>query len=349
MRMAKPPKFEREFAFLDGDFPLDVATWENHPDYPLHTHDFTVIVIVVHGSGINVVGKEEFPVKAGEVFVLHGTRPHGYRATKDLSVINVVYDRTLLNQVCFDVAGLPGYQALFVVEPVLRLAEGEIHRHMHLDVEELAKVRGLANELERELHAGMPRRAAVKFSDRHRMKTENSAMSSGEPGYRFIAMAHFMTLVGMLSRLYGTQPARESEKIMKIGRAISHMERHFEEEIDLSVLAQMVGMSDRNFYRFFGKVTNESPYSYLQRLRITKAAKLLQTTDKNVTEVAFQCGFNDSSYFARQFRRVLGVSPREFQAGAKPATPHDRAARNSVRAGTASKPGRRPARLKNGH
>jgi AraC-like DNA-binding protein len=50
-------------------------------------------------------------------------------------------------------------------------------------------------------------------------------------------------------------------------------------------------------------------------LRVAKGASILQTTDKNVTEVAFESGFNDSSYFARQFRRILGVSPRQFQAG----------------------------------
>jgi AraC-like DNA-binding protein len=79
----------------------------------------------------------------------------------------------------------------------------------------------------------------------------------------------------------------------------------------------MVGMSDRNFYRFFSRVKNESPLSYLQRLRIVKGAKLLQSTDMSVTEAAFECGFNDSSYFARQFRRILGVSPRQLQAGGR--------------------------------
>jgi AraC-like DNA-binding protein len=74
-------------------------------------------------------------------------------------------------------------------------------------------------------------------------------------------------------------------------------------------------MSERSFYRAFSMATGESPLTYLQKLRLTKAAEILQSTDKNVTEVAFECGFNDSSYFARQFRRVFGVSPRQFQAG----------------------------------
>ncbi len=100
---------------------------------------------------------------------------------------------------------------------------------------------------------------------------------------------------------------------MNIGRAISHMEKHYDEALDPVSLAKLVGMSYRNFHRIFQKVTEQTPSSYLQRLRITKAAHLLQTTDKSVTEVALQCGFEDSSYFARCFRQRLGVSPRTFK------------------------------------
>ena len=314
--MPKPVKFERELVFRDQSFPLDVLFLENHPDYPLHTHDFSVIAIVSQGSGTNIVGKEEHAIKAGDVFVLHGTRPHGYRDTKGLGVINIIYDRALLNKVRFDVTGLPGYQALFVIEPAMR-REGNFERHLVLGVDQLAKARMLAEALEGELYGSAPRRRAVRFSERHLTKSGNVAGSHGAPGHQFMAMSYFMALVGLISRGYNAEPTAESEKIIKIGRAISHMERHFDEELDLTELAKMAGMSSRNFYRFFSKVTNESPLAYLQRLRIMKGAKILQTTDRSITEAAFDCGFNDSSYFARQFRRILGVSPREFQNGLK--------------------------------
>ena len=77
----------------------------------------------------------------------------------------------------------------------------------------------------------------------------------------------------------------------------------------------MVGMSVRNFYRFFCEVTRETPHAYLQRVRLARGATMLQTTDKSVLEVALECGFSDGSYFARQFRGAYGISPRQFQAG----------------------------------
>ena len=106
-RSPKPVKFEKELVFSDRNFPLAVFILDEHPDYPLHVHDFSEIVIIAHGRGVNVVGDEEFPLKAGDVFVHHGGRPHGYRDTKNLGLINVIYEQSLLQRVRFDVAGLP--------------------------------------------------------------------------------------------------------------------------------------------------------------------------------------------------------------------------------------------------
>jgi AraC-like DNA-binding protein len=312
--MTEAVKFERELVFFEKDFPLDVFILEDHPDYPPHVHDFSVIVIVSHGHGVNIVGDEEFPVKAGDVFVHHGGRPHGYRENSNLGVINLIYDQALLQKVCFDVVGLPGYQSLFVVEPAM-VNEGHYERHLTLGMTELAKARSLAEMIEKELYGDAPRRRAVRFEERHRTKSDTMTVRRDAAGHRFMAMANFMTLIGLISRAYNAEPTVESERIMRIGRAIAYMESHFDEGVTLPVLARMVGMSERSFYRAFSMATGESPLTYLQKLRLTKAAEILQSTDKNVTEVAFECGFNDSSYFARQFRRVFGVSPRQFQAG----------------------------------
>lgn len=309
--MPKPVKFERELVFRTRDFPLDVSTWENHPDYPMITHDFCEIAIVLRGTAIKLVDQQEFPLKAGDVFALQGRRPHGYRDTRNLTLINITYDHALLDSVRFDVANLPGYQEMFLVEPDQR-ARGN-YRVMHLDMEQLEEVRTLAQAIEKELHPGNSRRRAVRYQDRRLTAISTSAAPPLDRGCQFVAMAHFMVLVGFLSRWRSFKPTLVSEKIINIGRAINHMEMHYDEPLDPVSLAKMVGMSYRNFHRIFQKVTEQTPSSYLQRLRITKAAHLLQTTDKTVTEVAFQCGFDDSSYFARCFRQRLGVSPRAFK------------------------------------
>ena len=310
-RSPKPVKFERDLVFPERNFPLDVLILDDHPDYPLHVHDFTVIVIVSHGRGINVAGKEEFPVKAGDVFVHHGGRPHGYRDTHNLGVINVIYEPSLLNRVRLDVASLPGYQALFVVEPALS-RRGQYARHLTLGVRELSEAREIAEAIERELHGDAPRVRSVRYEERHETRHDRRA-SHRAPGHRFMALAQFMTLVVLLSRAYNTTPTVESERIMRIGRAIAHLESHYGEDLKPAELAKLVGMSVRNFYRFFCEVTRETPHAYLQRIRLARGAAMLQTTDKSVIEVALDCGYSDGSYFARQIRSAYGISPRQLQ------------------------------------
>jgi hypothetical protein len=80
--------------------------------------------------------------KAGDVFVHHGARAHGYRDTVNLGLINVIYEPSLLQKVRFDVVGFPGwfpgYQSLVVVEPAMR-REG---RHLlTLGIRKLARAR----------------------------------------------------------------------------------------------------------------------------------------------------------------------------------------------------------------
>jgi AraC-like DNA-binding protein len=67
--------------------------------------------------------------------------------------------------------------------------------------------------------------------------------------------------------------------------------------------------------RVFRKATGQTPIEYLVRLRIQKAMELLRTTDRTITEIAMDVGFNDSNYFARQFRRLTDRSPRAFRLG----------------------------------
>ena len=83
--------------------------------------------------------------------------------------------------------------------------------------------------------------------------------------------------------------------------------------VTLDELVEISGMSRRNFIRTFEETTGSSPIKYLIDLRIREASRLLRSTDKSVTDIAFDVGFADSNYFSRQFRSALGISPREYR------------------------------------
>ena len=58
-----------------------------------------------------------------------------------------------------------------------------------------------------------------------------------------------------------------------------------------------------------------TPIAYLNRYRVRQAKALLEAGDKSITQVAMEVGFSDSHYFARVFRREVGVSPSSYQRG----------------------------------
>lgn len=85
------------------------------------------------------------------------------------------------------------------------------------------------------------------------------------------------------------------------------------QELDVSVIYQALGMSRANFYRKVKAVTGLSPIELIKNIRLEAGAKLLKESSMNVSEVAQHVGFSSRSYFARSFKTVYGMSPTEYQ------------------------------------
>ncbi len=73
------------------------------------------------------------------------------------------------------------------------------------------------------------------------------------------------------------------------------------------------GGSRRHFTRLFRQLTGESFAEHIERLRAEHAARLLRETARNVTLIAFECGYEDLSGFSRAFRRQTGMAPLQFR------------------------------------
>lgn len=281
------PTIVREFVFKQNDFPLAVHLNPGHPDYPSHRHEFDELVIIKSGSGVNSVDGIDYPLQAGDVFMITKGLAHAYSRMNHLTCYNVYFDSRQLDLKRWITRSLPGFQALFVVEPSYRRKK-EFNSRLRLSQEQLLHVWSLAESLE-------------------------LTLSEEKPGFRFIALARFMEIVGLLSRYYEETSHSDSRKVLRIAKAISHMEANFSEEVTIGSLSQIAHMSPRNFHRVFLSATGKTPAAYLIGLRVMEAAHLLESTGKTITEIAFECGFTDSNYFARQFRSLMKESPSEFR------------------------------------
>jgi AraC family L-rhamnose operon regulatory protein RhaS len=91
------------------------------------------------------------------------------------------------------------------------------------------------------------------------------------------------------------------------------LERRFFETASLDQVAQRLGMSRRRFTQLFRQVTGMAWLDRIQQLRVEHAKHLLAETNRSVTAVAFECGYEDLSSFYRAFRRTTGSSPQKWR------------------------------------
>ena len=69
--------------------------------------------------------------------------------------------------------------------------------------------------------------------------------------------------------------------------------------------------------RFFKELVGKTPIDYLNFYRIERACEMLISGEKNITETAFECGFNDISYFIKTFKKYKGIPPKQYISSIK--------------------------------
>jgi AraC family L-rhamnose operon transcriptional activator RhaR/AraC family L-rhamnose operon regulatory protein RhaS len=287
MANAMPHTLKSTDWFSADGFPIAIERREPQQPFPRHRHEFSEIVVVTGGKGLHMVGRESWPLAAGDVFVIGGPRTHEYRELENLSLINILFRPEKLRLDLADLAQLPGYHALFALEPVWRRRH-QLKSRLRLTPRDLGGVLALVDDLDEEL------------------KTR-------APGFGFLGTALFMQIVGYLSRCYGRSQNPDSRNLLRIAESITHLEAHTDRPVHLDQLAKLARMSKRSFLRAFRAATGVTPIAYWIQLRINQAAALLRSGSDPITEIAFRVGFTDSNYFTRQFRKLTGLSPRRYR------------------------------------
>lgn len=107
---------------------------------------------------------------------------------------------------------------------------------------------------------------------------------------------------------------RQKEKLERqLGDVLCYMREHFQEDLSLKNLADTAHMSEGQFCRSFKRLTGSTPFTWLNRFRIMESCVCLSGSDKKIGEIAMQCGFNNISYFNREFLRVMKVTPSAYR------------------------------------
>lgn len=103
---------------------------------------------------------------------------------------------------------------------------------------------------------------------------------------------------------------KDSERISLV---LNYLNTQYDAEISTRFIAEQVGLTPNSFCRMFKKITKKTFLEFVNEFRIQKASALLERSDKNISEVMYLCGFNDLSYFSKQFKKFNGMTPSAYQ------------------------------------
>jgi AraC-like DNA-binding protein len=106
------------------------------------------------------------------------------------------------------------------------------------------------------------------------------------------------------------EPSGYSPAIVKV---MDWLALHLDENVSVSDLADVAGLSPSHFRRGFHREVGSSPRDYVTQMRLERAKRLLAETDRTITEMAFELGFSTSAYFTAVFHRVTGMTPTQFR------------------------------------
>lgn len=143
------------------------------------------------------------------------------------------------------------------------------------------------------------------------------AMASRKEGFQLTVLGALYQMAGAVfsEKYYNpipVQPPRNHRRIVQLKTALEFMESSYNTQITLEEMADSVNMSPKYFCRFFQEMTHRTPVDYLNYYRIERACYQLLTTDQSITEVAYNSGFNDLSYFIKTFKKYKGTTPKKY-------------------------------------
>lgn len=95
--------------------------------------------------------------------------------------------------------------------------------------------------------------------------------------------------------------------------ATSFLITHYKQKLTLQDIADHVGISSYHLGRLFKQETSKTPRSYLEKIRVDKAANLLKSTDRTHLEICYEVGFQSPSNFYKAFRRLINCTPGEYR------------------------------------
>lgn len=295
MNTAEREKEKVEFRYYEIPRKLPLIAllgerWETrYGKDPMHFHNYMEIGFCHHGEGIMYLGNEGVRYRDGIVTIIPRNFPHHTKSKK--------------NEV-------EKWEYLFIdTERFIK----EVYRNQPV----------MAERMLQRLHSRMFLTSkeddpVIERSVRYLLEE----MRSKNEFYREAVQGGLLVLLLHIIRLNTDIQSAEVEytkdgKLNGILQSLNYIENNYQNEIRVEHLASVSRMSETHFRRKFSEYMNTSPAEYVNLVRIEKACELLANTEDRLEDISRMTGFSTSGVFIRNFKKIVGMLPRDWRRAAR--------------------------------
>jgi AraC-like DNA-binding protein len=251
---------------------------------PHHYHPEYEIIYIKKSQGIRIVGNHIDNYKAGEIIILGPGLPH-YHV---LGMINDHDDNPI--------------ETIAVLFPESILTA-------NMDMPEFAPIKRILS----------PLKFGIELTG-STLTTVQAVLEKMTIAPRFNNFVYLLHIFGIIAeqdstfqRLSTVEYQNKKTYNDKTKHILDYLAGHYLEPLTIDGMAQLSGLSKTGFCNFFKTQTGITFSFYLNSLRIAKACELLITTPMNISQIAYETGFQNLAYFNRRFKQIRGTSPSDYR------------------------------------
>ncbi|WP_319511994.1 AraC family transcriptional regulator [uncultured Draconibacterium sp.] len=250
---------------------------------PFHIHDEFELILVNKSHGKLYVGNQVTNFSDGDVFLFAPDIPHCFHNTKGFELEGELAHAVVVQ-----------FKSDFLGEDFFNKTEAY----------KLKELTGLA-------------KSGILFTNPskriiQRIKELGKTNNLQKLGYLLFILSELANTKNY-KLLTSGQIIHNISESQNINEVIKYVAENFQREISLAKAAEIANMQKAAFCRYFKRRTKKKFMEFVNETRIAHAQKLLIETDKNILEVAYECGYESSSYFYRIFKKYHNVSPVNYR------------------------------------
>ncbi|MGO5114796.1 AraC family transcriptional regulator [Candidatus Avoscillospira sp. LCP25S3_F1] len=279
--------------------------------YPESYIPYSMLRYVVRGSGIFIIDDKQYEVKENQVcYIPEGCRLSCYATGNELVFFSIRFTTTVrINDKDLLTDFYHLQPVLNDTDQIIQQRFAEIYSYAKGD--SIAKLFRIRGNLELLIAWVVEQAHAHTECDG---TSDGCCASAGSPQENVPEWTWDSSLEASCHRAKKTNRIKRDSRIKMV---VDHLVANPSRPFDTKYFCEITGLSDSSLRRLFKEHTGKTPFDFMKELRMVTAARRLLVTNKRVSTIAYELGYNDQNYFARVFKSVFGISPDRYRKEAR--------------------------------